>query len=104
MSRQGPSPKSQLLELSSNSISPPGITTQVLSFVAAVIYVDHFLQDPNDNGFVSIAIDPPTFANGTTIPNGQFRLLLRALKVTGDPTNEADFESFLSPIIGVNAP
>ncbi|KAF4599319.1 hypothetical protein EYR40_006411 [Pleurotus pulmonarius] len=61
-------------------------------------------DDPNDNGFVSVAIDPPTFANGTTIPNGQFRLLLRALKVTGDPTNEADFESFLSPIIGVNAP
>ncbi|KAG9220554.1 hypothetical protein CCMSSC00406_0004010 [Pleurotus cornucopiae] len=61
-------------------------------------------DDPNDNGFVSVAIDPPTFANGTTIPNGQFRLLLRALRVTGDPTNEADFESFLSPIIGVNAP
>ncbi|KDQ27552.1 hypothetical protein PLEOSDRAFT_1112600 [Pleurotus ostreatus PC15] len=61
-------------------------------------------DDPNDNGFNTVAIDPPTFANGTTIPNGQYRLLLRALRVTGDPTNEADFESFLSPIIGVNAP
>lgn len=44
------------------------------------------------------------FANGTAIPNGQYRILLRAQKVTGDPTNELDFESWLSPIIGVEVP
>jgi len=43
------------------------------------------------------------FANGTAIPNGSFKILLRSLKVTGDPTKEADYESWLSPIIGVNA-
>ncbi|KAJ7898396.1 subtilisin-like protease [Mycena leptocephala] len=44
-----------------------------------------------------------TFANGTAIPHGSYKVLLRSLKVTGDPTNEADYESWLSPIIGVAA-
>ncbi|KAJ7747214.1 subtilisin-like protease [Mycena metata] len=43
------------------------------------------------------------FANGTTIPNGSYKVLLRSLRVTGDATNEADYESWLSPIIGVAA-
>ena len=54
--------------------------------------------------FNEFAISPPVFANGTTIPNGQYRILLRALKVTGDPTDEEDFESWLSPVIGVQVP
>ncbi|KAJ7254122.1 subtilisin-like protease [Mycena rebaudengoi] len=41
------------------------------------------------------------FANGTVIPNGYYKILLRSLRVTGDPTNEADYDSWLSPIIGV---
>ncbi|KAJ7045889.1 subtilisin-like protease, partial [Mycena alexandri] len=45
-----------------------------------------------------------TFANGTIVPNGSYRILLRSLRVTGDPTNEADYESWLSPILGVAAP
>lgn len=56
------------------------------------------------SGFNLFDINPPTFANGTTIPNGSYKILLRALKVTGDPTNEADFESWLSPVIGVQVP
>lgn len=44
-----------------------------------------------------------TFANGTVIPNGSYKVLLRALRVTGDPTNEADYESWLSPVFGVAA-
>ncbi|CDO69143.1 hypothetical protein BN946_scf185042.g45 [Trametes cinnabarina] len=55
-------------------------------------------------GFNTLAISAPEFANGTTIPNGSYRILLRALKVTGDPTKEADFESWLSPVIGIDAP
>lgn len=47
----------------------------------------------------------PTFANGTVIPNGEYKVLFRALKVTGDPTNEDDFESWLSPdVIGIQVP
>ncbi|KAF7315418.1 Pyrolysin [Mycena indigotica] len=44
-----------------------------------------------------------TFANGTVIPNGTYKVLLRALKVTGNPTNEDDWESWLSPIFGIAA-
>ncbi|KAJ7115609.1 subtilisin-like protease [Mycena crocata] len=44
-----------------------------------------------------------TFANGTVVPNGSYRVLLRALRATGDAKNEADYESWLSPIIGVAA-
>lgn len=60
-------------------------------------------QDPEDNGFNTFTLETPTFANGTVIPNGAYRLLLRALKVTGDVTKEEDYEVYLSPIIGVNA-
>ncbi|KAJ7680663.1 subtilisin-like protease [Mycena polygramma] len=44
-----------------------------------------------------------TFANGTAIPNGSYKVLLRALRVTGDATNEADYESWLSGVFGVAA-
>ena len=58
---------------------------------------------PQDGtGFNQIAIGP-TFANGTKIPNGSFKVLFRALKVTGDPTKEEDYESWLSPVIGIVA-
>lgn len=33
------------------------------------------------------------------IPSGKYKVLLRALKITGDLTNEADFETWLSPLI-----
>ncbi|CAL1706297.1 unnamed protein product [Somion occarium] len=61
-------------------------------------------SDVNDGtGFNPFAIEN-VFANGTTVPNGSYRILLRALKVTGDRTKEEDFESWLSPIVGVQAP
>ncbi|KAJ7263763.1 subtilisin-like protease [Mycena rebaudengoi] len=42
-----------------------------------------------------------TFANGSAIPVGSYKILLRALRVTGNPTNEADYESWLSPVVNV---
>jgi hypothetical protein len=44
------------------------------------------------------------FANQTVIPNGEYRVLLRALKVTGNPKNEADYESWVSPVFKVAVP
>lgn len=44
-----------------------------------------------------------TFANGTAIPNGQYKILIRALKIAGDATNLASYESWLSPPIEVAA-
>ncbi|KAH6906362.1 peptidase [Coprinopsis sp. MPI-PUGE-AT-0042] len=46
----------------------------------------------------------PVYANGTNIPNGYYRDLLRALRVTGNPQRQEDYESWLSPIIGFAAP
>ncbi|KAI0081943.1 subtilisin-like protease [Panus rudis PR-1116 ss-1] len=43
------------------------------------------------------------FANGTIISNGTYRILLRALKVTGDRTKEEDYESWLSDLVGIHA-
>ncbi|KAK7473104.1 hypothetical protein VKT23_001205 [Stygiomarasmius scandens] len=56
-----------------------------------------------ENGWNAYAFDK-VFANGTTIPNGQYRVLVRALRVTGNPENESDYESWLSPVIGVFVP
>ncbi|KAJ7248783.1 subtilisin-like protease [Mycena rebaudengoi] len=58
------------------------------------------------NDKVSLLLDKSivlakAFANGTVIPNGSYKILLRSLRVTGDPTNEADYDSWLSPVIGV---
>ncbi|KAI0745166.1 subtilisin-like protease [Earliella scabrosa] len=61
-------------------------------------------ETDDGTGFNLLSFATPSFANGTAIPNGAYRLLLRALKVTGNPTKEEDFESWLSPIIGVQAP
>ncbi|KAF7361610.1 Subtilisin-like protease [Mycena venus] len=46
---------------------------------------------------------PGTFANGTRIDEGQYRALLRALKVGGDPSKEEDYENWLGPQFGVVA-
>ncbi|KAF9050468.1 peptidase [Panaeolus papilionaceus] len=46
----------------------------------------------------------PRFANGTAIPNGMYRVLVRALRVTGEPSNENDYDSWLSPIVGIQVP
>ena len=44
----------------------------------------------------SFALSAPTYSNGTTIPNGTYRFLLRTLKITGDYTKESDYEAWLS--------
>ncbi|KAJ3530209.1 hypothetical protein NMY22_g8670 [Coprinellus aureogranulatus] len=59
--------------------------------------------DINVNGANILALETPTFANGSSIPNGSYRLLFRALKVTGDQTKQEDYETWLSPIIGIFA-
>ncbi|KAF5385811.1 hypothetical protein D9615_002603 [Tricholomella constricta] len=58
-------------------------------------------NEAEDNGFNTLSFNSPTFANGTQIPDGSYRLLVRALRVTGDATKQEDYESWLSPIVGV---
>ncbi|KAF8800231.1 subtilisin-like protease [Phlegmacium glaucopus] len=58
---------------------------------------------PGGNPSNMFNLTTPIFANETVIPNGSYRVLLRALRVTGDPQSEKDYETWLSPIIGVQA-
>ncbi|KAK0462601.1 subtilisin-like protease [Desarmillaria tabescens] len=72
--------------------------------VGSIAELDYYPRnDDSDNPYYLLDLTTPTFANGTTIPNGSYKLLLRALKVTGDPSVASDYESWLSPIIGVVA-
>ena len=42
-----------------------------------------------------------TFLNGSTIPNGSYRLVFRALRVTGNPNLEEDYDSAFSDVFGI---
>jgi len=46
--------------------------------------------------YSTYALSTPTFLNGTTIPNGTYKFLLRALKITGNVKKQEDYESWLS--------
>ncbi|KAG8738825.1 hypothetical protein FRC10_006436, partial [Ceratobasidium sp. 414] len=61
-------------------------------------YVSRHLEFSRNVGSAS---DIQQFANGTAIPGGAFQILLRALKITGDPAKEDDWESWTSPVITV---
>ncbi|KAJ6521908.1 subtilisin-like protease [Mycena vulgaris] len=71
--------------------------------IGSLLEVDYLTRSDEGDLLDNTVLLPNTFANGTVIPNGSYKVLLRSLKVTGDPTNEADYESWLSPIIGVTA-
>ncbi|KAF7376432.1 Subtilisin-like protease [Mycena sanguinolenta] len=67
-----------------------------------VEYQARSIDDPS-NGYDSFAFQG-TFANGTRIDDGQYRPLLRALKVGGDRSKEEDYESWVGPQFGVVTP
>lgn len=49
----------------------------------------------DDNGYSALQVT--AFANGTAIPDGSYKILVRALRITGNPTREEDFEVWTSP-------
>ncbi|KAK1223902.1 hypothetical protein PQX77_013208 [Marasmius sp. AFHP31] len=52
----------------------------------------------------NVSISAGVFANGSRIPDGTYRVNLRALKVTGDPTKEEDWDSWFSPVMSLSSP
>ncbi|EJD44569.1 subtilisin-like protein [Auricularia subglabra TFB-10046 SS5] len=44
---------------------------------------------------------PSQFANGTKVPFGQYKLLLRALRITGNPSKAADWDVYVSQQVGI---
>lgn len=86
-----------------------GGTFAQVKIVGPLVEFDFVSRNNDDtsatgDAFNTLVLETPTFANGTTIPNGSYRALVRALKVTGDPTKEEDYESWLSPVVGIQAP
>jgi len=53
-------------------------------------------------GFFTFGLNNATFANGTNIPDGRYRILMRALKIAGDIEEESDYEAWLSPVMVFN--
>lgn len=56
-----------------------------------------YLQDEDKGGYNVFPMNA-TFANGSTIADGAYRVLVRALRVTGDREREEDFERWVSPV------
>ncbi|KAF8149470.1 pyrolysin [Crassisporium funariophilum] len=79
---------------------------KIVGPLAEFDFISRNNEDTSDtgNGFSTLALTDPAFANGTVIPNGSYRILIRGLRVTGDPTKEEDYDSWLSPIVGIQAP
>ncbi|KAJ7646960.1 subtilisin-like protease [Roridomyces roridus] len=80
-----------------------GGTFAKVPILGSLLEFDYLVRNDLGDNLDDTVLMENTFANGTVIPNGSYRVLLRSLKVTGDPKNEADYESWLSPIIGVAA-
>lgn len=87
-------------------LKKPSGTFAKVPTIGPLAEFDFIPRDSDDptTGFSQLALPAAQFANGTTIPNGLYKLLMRVLKITGDPANEADYEVFLSPEIGVQQP
>ncbi|PVF93855.1 subtilisin-like protein [Serendipita vermifera] len=63
-------------------------------------------HDPTQDagfGYSTFVLRNNTFSDSRPIPNGRYKFLLRALKITGDLTNESDYEAWLSPVVVFNA-
>ncbi|KIO28453.1 hypothetical protein M407DRAFT_71764, partial [Tulasnella calospora MUT 4182] len=88
-------------------VSSSGGTFQQVPIVGVLqqlLYAPRSTPDTVANGGYNVlSMKSRQFANGTTIPNGSYRVLLRALKITGDPSNENDYESWLGPVMNFAA-
>ena len=77
-------------------------TYDKVPIVGTVFDYSYFVRNAEDPRFGSESLAlPQDFLNGTVIPPGQYKLLVRVLKITGDPHKQEDYETYLSPQIGV---
>ncbi|KAH6906334.1 peptidase [Coprinopsis sp. MPI-PUGE-AT-0042] len=80
----------------------PG-TFSAVPVIGPIIQFDYLNRNNEAAGtnYTTYFMAQPLFSNGTVIPEGSYRVLLRALRVTGNPDKQEDYESWLSPIIGI---
>jgi len=68
-------------------------------------YANEIRNDNYDYPYWSVdLLAGGTFANGTAVPLGSYKVLARFLRVAGDVANQEDYESWLSPIVNIVAP
>ncbi|KAG9127742.1 hypothetical protein FRC07_010194 [Ceratobasidium sp. 392] len=77
---------------------------QTLGVLFQEDYVPRNSNDPAEdkNGYTSLVVDK--FANGTAIPSGSYKILLRAARITSDVTKEESYEVWTSPEIVIKRP
>ncbi|KAF7315658.1 Subtilisin-like protease [Mycena indigotica] len=73
--------------------------------IGSLVELDYIPRDSDDpfSGYTALSFSG-NFANGTRIDDGQYRALLRVLKVAGDRKKEEEYEAWLSPQFGVVTP
>lgn len=81
----------------------PKGTYAKIPIVGTLVSETAIQRSDNPLGFATFLAMPNRFANGTAIPLGNYRLLIRALRVLGDATDEDDYDVWLSLPIGVVA-
>ncbi|KIY47274.1 pyrolysin [Fistulina hepatica ATCC 64428] len=92
----------ELVDASAQLSSLNGLSMANIDVIGTLEELDWYPRsDEDDNAYYELDWSTPVFANGTTVPNGTYKILLRALRATGDPTNLEDYDAWLSPIIGV---
>ncbi|TFK67380.1 subtilisin-like protease [Pluteus cervinus] len=82
---------------SGDSLVGPVVT--IVGTLAESFFIPRHNTD--DNGYSTISFETNTFSNGTRIPNGNYRLLVRACRVSLDPSKAESYDSWYSPLIGV---
>ncbi|PFH47296.1 hypothetical protein AMATHDRAFT_198228 [Amanita thiersii Skay4041] len=75
-----------------------------VKIVGNIAEADWVRRDAEDHNWTKKAQSIDQFSNMTAIPNGDYRVLVRALRVTGNPSMLADYESWLSHPIYIRAP
>ncbi|KAL0564133.1 hypothetical protein V5O48_017920 [Marasmius crinis-equi] len=71
--------------------------------VVGTVYSDEYVRRDFLFLIQNATLSTGLFANGSRIPDGTYRLNIRALKVTGDPAKDEDWDSWFSPIMGLSS-
>ena len=94
-------PQLHIYIVSSDTNSTSLRPNEIIATFRESTFVPHNLGDGRT---YLVALDEPILPDGTTLQNGMYKLLLKALRVSGNPENEEDWESWLSPVFGIQFP
>ncbi|KAG9093623.1 hypothetical protein FS749_014083 [Ceratobasidium sp. UAMH 11750] len=91
------SPLTRVDLIDAASDQPGEVKTLGLLYEAAFVPRNSPSYDPDEHGFSSFKVNE--FKNGTSIPDGKYRLLFSAAKITSDVKLKESYETWTSPEI-----